>query len=263
MSRTISLAALSAIECAPPELVTVAATAGFNAVGMRLLPARATDAPPPIIGDTPMRRETLQRMTDTGISVLDIEVIWLQPEMRPTDYEAMFETGAVLGAKRVLVASGDSDENRMADNLGALCDLAKPYRLSLDIEFIRWTPLIDLDMALRILAKAGRPNAGVLVDCLHAARAGVPPAAMAKIDPARLGYFQLCDAPAEAPEDLAHEARFNRLAPGEGGLPLRAVIAALPHDLPISVEAPLVVAGAGPSERARLLYEATRRVLET
>ncbi len=262
MTRIVSLAALSVIECAPPDLVTVAAQAGFNAVGLRLLPARPSDVRHPIVGDTPMRRETLKRLADTGLSVLDIEVVWLQPEMKPAAYEPMFETGAVFGAKRVLVASGDPDESRMADNLAALCDLAGPHGLSVDIEFIRWTPLTGLDMALRVLARADRANAGVLIDCLHAARAGVTPEMMAKIDPQRLGYFQLCDAPAEAPEDLAHEARFDRLAPGDGGLPLKAVIAALPHGLPVSVETPLMVPGLSPAERAGLLRTPTRRVLE-
>lgn len=262
MTRTISLAALSVIECAPPDLVTVAAEAGFNAVGLRLLPARPTDVRQPIIGDTPMRRETLKRLQDTGTSVLDIEVIWFQPEMNPANHEPMFETGAVLGAKRVLVASGDPDEGRMAENLATLCDMARPYGLSLDIEFIKWTPLTGLDMALRILAKADKPNSGVLIDCLHAARAGVTPEMMSQIDPKRLGYFQLCDAPAETPADLMHEARFDRLAPGEGGLPLREIIAALPRDLAISVETPLMVSGLSPLERARVLYQATRRVLD-
>jgi sugar phosphate isomerase/epimerase len=261
MRRTLSLAALSVIECALPDLVEVAAQAGFDAVGLRLLPARPTDVRHPIVGDTPMRRETLKRLTDTGTSVLDIEVIWLQPDMAITDYEAMFETGAVFGARRVLVASGDPDESRMADNLAGLCDLALPYNLSLDIEFIKWTPLSSLEMALRVLSKADRANAGVLIDCLHAARAGVTPDMMAKIDRNLLGYAQLCDAPETAPDDLAHEARFERSPPGDGGLPLRDVLNALPPDLPLSIETPFLMPGASPLERARLLCEATRRVL--
>jgi sugar phosphate isomerase/epimerase len=265
MTRTLSLAHLSVLDLSPPQVVATAAAAGFDAVGLRLMPARDGEAAHPVIGDTPMRRETLARLTDTGVCVLDIEVIWLRPDTKAAAFEPMFESGARLGARRVLAVCGDPDEVRAAATLAQLCELARPFEPSIDVEFIRWTEMKTLDAALRILDMAACPNSGVLVDCLHAVRAGVTPAAVAAIDRHRVGYFQLCDAPATAPAsgDLAHEARFDRLPPGEGRLPLAEFVRALPPDTPASVEVPMSGRwGMLPTlEGAQMLRAAARRVL--
>ena len=56
-----------------------------------------------------------------------------------------------------------------------------------------------------------------------------------------LHYAQVCDAPAQVPDTvdgLIHTARCERLLPGEGGIDIRAMLSALPADLPLSVEIP-------------------------
>ena len=95
------------------------------------------------------------------------------------------------------------------------------------------------------VAIAGRSGGGgVLVDALHVQRCGVPLAALRAVDPALISYVQLCDAPLAAPgagpasADAVHEARAARLLPGEGQLPLRELLAALPDGIPVAVEAP-------------------------
>jgi sugar phosphate isomerase/epimerase len=50
---------------------------------------------------------------------------------------------------------------------------------------------------------------------------------------------QLCDAPLQPPGgDAAAEARTERLLPGEGGLPLTALLSAVPPATPVAIEAP-------------------------
>ena len=267
MPRLLSLAHLSVLECTPPQVVACAAAAGFDAVGLRLSPARPSEACHPIIGNAAMRRETLSRLADGGVAVLDVEVIWLQSDMDLSAHDSMFETAACLGARRVIATCADPDEGRVADHVALLCDRASPFGLSIDLEFIRWTELRSLAAALRVIGLASRDNLGVLVDCLHAARAGVTATEISSVDRSRIGYFQLCDAPRDPPldGDFAHEARFDRLPPGGGGLPLRAMVAALPPGVPCSVETPMAgeLGAMAPLERARLLFDATRRVLGT
>jgi hypothetical protein len=58
---------------------------------------------------------------------------------------------------------------------------------------------------------------------------------------ARIRYAQLCDASATVPAPtaaLSEEARYDRLLPGEGGLPLREFIKALPSGIPFGLKAP-------------------------
>ena len=64
------------------------------------------------------------------------------------------------------------------------------------------------------------------------------------------------------PEELRRESRTARLLPGEGELPLDALLDALPPDVAISVEAPSARDAHLPAaERARRALAATRAVL--
>jgi sugar phosphate isomerase/epimerase len=96
-------------------------------------------------------------------------------------------------------------------------------------------------------------------------RAGETPASLAALDPGLVAYLQICDAGAERPAlppDLMAEARGNRLLPGEGVLPLDAMLDALPEGLSIGVEAPTrELAGLAFNAAAKRAGEATRAFL--
>src|SRR5215467_166043 len=79
--RPISLAHLTVLDTTPPELVSVAAAAGFTTIGIRLTATPSVGVPPyDILSDGPLLRETLRRMTDTGVSVLDTEFLRFEPD---------------------------------------------------------------------------------------------------------------------------------------------------------------------------------------
>ena len=262
----LALPHMCVIELTPPQVVDCAAEAGFSAVNLRLSPARDGEQQFPMIGDTPMMCETLQRLEDTGIKVLDIEVLWLRPDTKPGAYDGVLEAAARLGTRQVLAAGLDPDLGRATQTYARLCGEAKPYGLNINLEFMVISEVKTLAQAQRLVAEATQSNSGILIDALHINRAGSPLASIAGIDPGLLRYMQLCDAPAQAPaamDELRFEARHNRLPPGEGGLPLHALMSALPHGIDISVEAPL---GGDrgklpPAERARILFEAAQRFL--
>ncbi len=67
--RPLGLAQLSLVNTAPPELVGVAAQAGFDFIGVRVRPVTPTERPYNLQPGSPMLRETLSRMHDTGITV--------------------------------------------------------------------------------------------------------------------------------------------------------------------------------------------------
>jgi hypothetical protein len=66
---TFSLAALTILELAPPELIEVAARSGYDQVGLRLLPAVPGGIAYPLMEDETMLRETIRRLKATGIAV--------------------------------------------------------------------------------------------------------------------------------------------------------------------------------------------------
>ena len=104
-----------------------------------------------------------------------------------------------------------------------------------------WTSVPDLRTANRIVAQAGQPNAGVLVDALHFDRSNSSTTELARVPTERLHYWQICDGPAERPtttEAMLHAARYERMFPGEGGIDLVSLTRAMPADITVSIEVP-------------------------
>ncbi|MDO9313666.1 MAG: sugar phosphate isomerase/epimerase [Burkholderiaceae bacterium] len=263
----LSLAHMAVLELTPPQVVVCAAAAGFTGANLRLGPARLGERPWPLEAGAPMMRETLAALRDTGVVVSDVELIRLQAQTRADEHDMLFNTAARLGARRVIAVGDDADHARLADRLAAVCERAVGHGLRIELEFMVFTEVKNLAQALAVLRAAGQPNAGLLLDPLHLARSGSPFANIAALDPALLSFVQLCDAPAQAPQTAAgigEEARFDRLLPGEGGLPLGQFFAALPPGLDVSVETPLAHERGRlpPLTRARLMADAARRCLQ-
>ncbi|MEO8345711.1 MAG: TIM barrel protein [Betaproteobacteria bacterium] len=266
MDRPLSLAALTVIELTPPEVVKCAALAGYSHVGLRLLPVTPREPSFEILGDTPMRRELQRVLADTGVKVLDVEFIRLDATIVLSTLLPLLETAALLGARNVLLAGFDADEARFVDRFAQLCDLAAPYSLNVNLEFYPWAEVNSLSKAHRAVVASGRANAGILVDSLHFDRTRATFAELDAVPEALLRYVQLCDAPATRPattDALIHQARAERLYPGEGGLDLLGLLQHLPRELSIGIEAPtreraLTVA---PVERARRARAATLQLL--
>lgn len=266
MTRPISLAALTVLELTPPEMVDCAAAAGFSHVGIRLLPATPTEPQYDIVGDTPMLREVESRLAGTGVKVLDVEIFRLRADTRIRDYEPVIATAARLGASELLLAGNDPDEVRLIDSFAAFCDLAARYGLGADLEFMPWTDAKDLPQAARIIERTGRENAGILIDPFHLSRSRSRIEDIAMIPPSRFHFMQFCDVPAAIPptmDAILAEARGERLFPGEGSVDLVALLRAVPPDLPLSLEVPMLALAktVDATERARRALAATRRVL--
>ncbi|SDK11353.1 sugar phosphate isomerase/epimerase family protein [Billgrantia gudaonensis] len=268
--RRFSLAALTVLELSPPEMVETAARAGYDAVGLRPIPA--TDGEPsfPLMTDTGLVRETGRRLRDTGLTVLDIEILRLKPEPRVrADFTAVMEVGAELGASEVLVAGNDDDLTRTIDNFAALCELARPYGLHPHLEFMPWTGVKNLDEAHRIVAAvrdAGHDNACLLIDAFHFDRSRSRLETLAELPVDWLRYVQLCDVPGPIPEcmdEILREARSERCFPGDGQADLRGFLGIIPPGAPLSLEIPtdaLRQRGFSAFQRATLALEKARQV---
>ena len=258
MKRAIGLAALTVLELPHHEQVSAAAQAGYSHVGLRLIPV----AGQPVIHALDAF-EVERRLADTGVGVLDVEVFRLTPQTNVGEFEAAMATAQRLGATDLLVHGADSNEARLIETFGRLCDLAAGYGLSANLEPMPWVDVSNLAKAMRILDGAARENGGLLVDAIHFFRAEDSLQALAKVPRKLLRYTQLCDARPERPADLQEiirQARSDRLFPGEGGLDLHGLLAALPAGLPLSLEVP-ISRKIEPLERATRALEAARAIL--
>jgi sugar phosphate isomerase/epimerase len=240
MARSLSLAYLTSHRCTPAQALTTAAETGYDCVGLRLWP-NALGAPQQyLLGHPAVLRETLAVQRDTGVGVLDLEIIRIGAEFDPHQWDALYDAGAALNAQAILVAGDDLDDARLSQNYAKLCEAMQPFGLTADLEFMPWTAVNNAQAALRIVELAGRPaNAGILVDALHVGRSTTTLDDIRSIPRSLLHYAQICDASAGThftTEEMIHTARQERLLPGEGNIDLKGLFGALPHDLPISVE---------------------------
>lgn len=235
--RVLALDHLTLLDVAPPDFVALAAGAGFDAVGLRIAPATAAESRWPMAPGSRMLAETVRRCQDGGVTVLDTETIRLTAGADVAAAEPVLETAARLNARYVNVIGDDADLGRLSDRFGGLVALASPYGIRAVIEFMAYKTVRTLDDALAIAARSD--GGGVLLDALHIQRCGADIAKVARAEPGLLGYVQLCDAPLEpAGRDAAAEARTARLLPGDGDLPLTALLCAVPPGTPVAVEAP-------------------------
>jgi sugar phosphate isomerase/epimerase len=263
----LSLSPLTILDASPAEQVSAAAQVGFDAVGLRV--ARAGDERVwPMLADTPMMRETLGRLADTGLRVLDVELVMIRPDHRLSDVLPVLDAAVRLGARFVNVVGYDPEHARLIERFGALCEAAGERDLQLDLEFMKYSEVKTLGAAFDIVEQAEHPAATVLVDALHLQRSGGTPADVRRHPPAHRPYLQLCDGPLEPvwPDDDAAraESRGNRLLPGDGALPLHELVADLPRGGVLSVEAPVAALAALPvAERARLAHAAADRLLRS
>lgn len=267
MTHRYSLAFLTVFDLDPVAAVRAAAAAGYDFVGLRMMPAAPTEGDYPILTDDALLAETAAALADTGIGVADVEIVRLKPETDVAEFAPFFARAERLGAKNVLVAGDDPEEARLTERFAALATLAAGFGLTVDLEAMPWTRVPSLAVARRIVEASGAPNGGTLVDALHFDRAGTTLDEVLALPRRLVNYVQFCDGPKPYdPSDagLIHIARAARLMPGEGGIDLAGLARAIPRDTVISVEIPnhALAARMAAPDRARLALERTRAVVE-
>ncbi|KRB85252.1 xylose isomerase [Sphingomonas sp. Root710] len=256
----ISLASGVVPEFGPVATIQAAQTGGFDAVGLWIENRDWNGA---------LLRDARAALADSGLPLLDVEVIWLKPDNAMDDHRRTLDIGIELGAANVLCVSSDPDHGATAARLAELCRHVEGSGMRVALEFGIFTEVKDLASALAILDRVGHPNRALLLDPIHIDRSGSTLAGLADIDPGLLPYAQICDAPAARPDPADFEAVIIdaidlREQCGDGALPLRTFHAALPPGTPLSVELrskKLRDAYPDAGARAREVAEATRRWL--
>ncbi len=267
MRHEYSLAHLTVLSLTPPQLVEVAARTGYEYVGVRITRVTPQEVLYDLARDRKLMRETKARLADTGIAVLDVELFRLDPALEPERFEPELDAAAELGAKHLIAQLPDSDRARATARFARLCDLARQRGLFVSLEFPHWTETGTLDEAARVVRAVDRPNAGILVDMLHFGRSGSSLEMLAALPREWLRFAHVCDAAKEVPatlEGIIHTARDERLFPGEGGIPVREILARMPRDIPYALEIPraTLTKAIGPTEVARLALAVTKSHLE-
>jgi sugar phosphate isomerase/epimerase len=236
----LGVAHFSAIQLPPQDFVRQAATAGFSSVGLRLHPA-FVGAPYYELPQGSRAASEFRSLLDSeGMKVFDIEFFIIGPDFQTDAIEHIVAAAADIGAQRLSACGDDADRGRLADNFDAFCQLAGRHGMAVDIENMGWRAISSYSDSAALVHACGQDNAGALVDAIHFFRNGGDVDA---IDVDIVRHVQLCDVIGPRPksaEDMMKEARTGRLAPGDGILALKDLVAKLAGKAAISVEVPLV-----------------------
>ena len=240
MALEFSLAHLTLLDSSPLEMVEIAQSTGYDFVSFRLTPVCKNEEVFPLATNAALRNKVKALLNDTGVRVLDIELARLGVKEEPEDYLKVMEAGADLGAKHLICQAPDHDHNRVVDRFSKLCELAKPFGLTVDLEFLPWSKMANLNDAAHILEQANADNAGILVDILHFARSASTLEQLSSLPKSWFHFMHLCDADKVIPkttEGLIHTARSDRDFPGKGSINVKEIVNTLPQ-IPYSLEIP-------------------------
>ena len=238
-----SLAHLTLIGVTPPELVYIAARAGYDAVSPRFIPMHV----PGEFTQSPVGKSQVQAtktaLKTTGLKVLDVELARLTEDVDPRDFVPALELGGELEAQRMIMSAWTKtrdDRNFLIDVYAETCDLARPYGISVDLEFPTFSRLRTLDEALDIVRAADRPNGGILVDTLYLHLSRVDLAELLHIPSELFHFLHVSDCLpgiADTREGMIQLARDARLYPGEGWIDFKGIIERMPP-VDYSIELP-------------------------
>lgn len=277
MTRQVELgvAPLSAMTTPPHEFIRAAHAAGFTSVGLRPMTISPTDAPFPLDLRSADFAAVTDALAETGLEVVDIEVLSVTPQRHRDDWLPMLDVGAALGASFVNIVCDDPSLEHFAETLALITADAHERGIEPVLEPVAFRPLNSFPRAIEIARAVG---CSVELDALHFQRTGAELATIAE-NADIIPIFQLCDAPATITEivdtlrplasddsDTAlaiAEARAHRLLPGEGAVPIRQLLEVLPENVRISVEIPNTAlrADRNASDYLALLFDASERFL--
>jgi len=267
MKHDYSLAHLTVLSLPPPQVVEVAARAGYGYASLRVTRVTAAEPLYDLGHDRALMKETKARLDDNGIDVLDVELFRMDPGLGPDDFVAELNATAELGATNIIAQLPDPDRERAIERFARLCDLARPLGIHVNLEFPHWTETGSLAEASRVVRAVNRPNAALLIDMLHMARSNSSVEDLARLPREWFRFAHVCDAEKECPatiEAMIRTARDERLFPGEGTIDVRGILACLPDDIPYSLEIPRVALtrAVGPEEVARLAIRVAQSDLD-
>ena len=264
----LALEFISALGMLPVQYVELAARLGIGKIGFAASPIaanphgyRAWD----LRSDPALLRDTKAALSANGVAVSLGEGFLIMPGMEIADMAATMDVMAELGAPMVNTIVMEQDRARAFDQFARYAEMAAAHGMLAALEYMPMMWPINVHEAADFVVASGAANARVLIDAMHFYRGGSQAADLARVDPALIGYVQICDVPMPAINpDYGMEARDNRLAPGEGDLPLAELLAALPRDVMIGLELPMAAraeAGQGPEERLTPAIAAARALL--
>lgn len=181
-------------------------------------------------------RALLRKNKITPVSINSLEFITFRT---PEDYDKiqarcrqLCEWSKAIGCERIVVVPSPtpkqgatrsqikSESVRVLRNLAALAD---GYGVRLAFEFLgfAWCSVRTLAQAREIVSAVDRPNVGLVIDTCHFYAGGSRVESIRRVKPEQIVIFHINDVE-KRPKHTIEDA--HRLLPGEGVIPLEAIL---------------------------------------
>lgn len=234
------------------EALAVVRKTGWDAVELRRLDfERAARA-----GQSAEQVMDLVRASGLPVACVGVELgwVWAAGPERARLLRVFAEQAArarALGCATIMspVDRGRGDLGEAARSIREVGDIAREHGVRLAVEFnSQCEQLNALGPMREVMARAGHPQTGLLLDTYHLGRTGAAPRDLDDVRPGEIAYVQYSDVPRTG---LEPGKALDRLPPGQGSVPFKAIfaaIAALGYGGYLSYEAPNPSAWARPAE---------------
>jgi sugar phosphate isomerase/epimerase len=248
------------------DVLRVAKATGWDGIELRRLDfKRAEESGQP--ADSVL---DLVRASGLAVACVGVEFGWMWADgAERTRLLAVFDEqcrrAAALGCTTVMspVDKDRGDVARAAASVREVGDIARRHGVRLAVEFnSQCAQLNALGPVREVMARAGHPHCGLLLDAYHLGRSGATLKQMEDVTPGEIAYVQYSDPPRTG---LEPGKALDRLPPGQGSFIFReffALMAAKGYAGFASYEAPNEKAWKrDATEVAREAIQATREVL--
>lgn len=238
--RDLALHQITMTQGGPAGLVRFAAKAGLKTICLFTETPLKDDGQQMFHTVDPSEKATFQSLlADYGVSIVNAEYFPVMPGTDVSRYGPALELAAELGAKRAVTHIHETDPARVSDQLGALCEMARDLNLEIGLEFTGFAKGCDsLEKTVKLHQAINQPNLKIAIDALHLFRTGGTLDELKAVDPDSIGYAQICDGPHFRKSDDYVEEAMNRMIPGDGMFPLRALIGLLGAHVDLDIEVP-------------------------
>ncbi len=239
----------------PWEIPLIAGKAGFNSSGMWVDPNTSWQ------GDA--LQKTRNALDESGIGLVDVEVIWLTHGDRALDdQKKVIEAGLELGARNALVVSRHDNQDAAIRQFQDLCEMAGSD-LRVVLEFGEFAVIQTLAGASEFIDQVSHPTAGILIDLMHINWSGED---LPDLTSDRYPYIQGCDffqdSASMTGPDYIEAAVDGRCPLGEGEAKVDVIKAMCQSGKDVSLEIrskPLRDGFPDPYERAQQLFNRCRK----
>ena len=248
MKRKYSLAYLTIPGVDPVEQIKIAKECGYDYVSLRTIPMHLPGEPEFLLDKDPALFEaTKAALAEYDMPLMDIELARVRPDLNIDEYKPAFEAAAKLGATDVLGSIWTRDKSYYLETAAKIAEDAKEFGLNYNIEFLPWAGVRNLQEGISLIDNLAKENVYIMVDTLHAGRAGVTGQELGRTDSKYFRFMHLCDGPAGPDGDVVldnikddlmlYTAREARYYVGDGDIDIASMIAAMPN-IPLSIELP-------------------------